>query len=245
MKKIVLFTTLFASLLCLSQNSTKSYSNIYLSESVDNHFSSYYKKYVANYFYKTTGQKRIIERDPVLDTVAAGRSEYSVNVFKESSNNISFASLLDYMPVGTRAHFRWYDNPSVFKEPKGCVFPVKDKLLILKRNNLVWSSELFVHATYAFNSEDANLSNEYVLQKTLNKRALRVDPSKEDFFLNNYLGSTDHKNAIHKFGNWKFGSNTMFIISKYYNQYTKMWKYEVLTCHTIIIVKNYTASNVY
>jgi cell division protein FtsI/penicillin-binding protein 2 len=54
----------------------------------------HYKKYVANYFYKTTGKKRRIERDSVLDIVAAGRSEYSVLVFKESSKQCSFLSLL-------------------------------------------------------------------------------------------------------------------------------------------------------
>jgi hypothetical protein len=57
MKKIVLLTTLFASFICSSQNSTKTYSKIYLSETMDAHFSKHYKKDVAKYFYATTGKK--------------------------------------------------------------------------------------------------------------------------------------------------------------------------------------------
>ena len=245
MKSILLSFVLLTSLLGSSQNYKKTYSTIFLNKEVDNHFSRYYKNYAAKYFYKTKGERRIIERDPILDTVAAGRSEYSINVFKESSKNISFSSLLNYVPDGAAAHKRFYSNPSIFKEPKGCVFPIKDNLPILKRNNLVWSSELFVQTAYSFNSENGNLSNEYVLQRTLHNREAVVNPSSADFYLNSYLASTDHRNAIHNYGNWKFGSSTMFIVSKYYNQYLKMWKYDVFTCHTIIIVKNYTDSNVY
>jgi hypothetical protein len=245
MKNILLSLVLFASLCCSSQSKAKTYSTIYLYESVDNHFSSYYKNYVAQYFFKTTGQRRIIERDPVLDTVAAGRSEYSIKVFKESSKTCSFKSLLDYVPKGPRAHMRFYDNPSIFKEPKGCVFPVKDNLSILKRNNLEWSSELFVETVYSLSSRDGNLSSTYLINKNVNYKGLNDNSLTGDTFLDSYLSSTAHRNAIHKYGNWKFGCKTMFIISKYYNEHNKMWKYDVFSCHTIIIVKNYSDSNVY
>lgn len=104
MKKIIVITVLLLSLFCSAQNSIKTYSKIYLSESMDAHFSKHYKKYVANYFYKTTEKKRIIERDSVLDIVAFGRSEYSVLVFKESSKQCSFKSLLGKVPDGEAAH---------------------------------------------------------------------------------------------------------------------------------------------
>ena len=132
MKKLLLLLLLFLTLSCVAQTYKKTYSKIYLSETVDDHFSKYYKRYTAKYFYETTGKRRLIERDPVLDTVAAGRSEYSMLVFKESSKENSFGYLLSYVPDGSNAHKRFYTNPSVFKEPKGCIFPDKDNLEILR-----------------------------------------------------------------------------------------------------------------
>ena len=245
MKNILLSLVLFASLSCISQGKAKTYSTIYLYEALDNHFSKYYKNYVAQYFFKTTGQRRLIERDPVLDSVAAGRSEYSINVFEESSKTCSFKSLLDYVPEGSRGHLRYYDNPSIFKEPKGCVFPVKDNLSILKRNNLDWSSELFVQTAYSLSSENGNLSGEHLINRSLKYNEIKDNSITGDTFLDSYLSSTVHRNAIHKYGNWKFGCKTMFIVSKYYNAHDTMWKYDVFSCHTIIIVKNYSDSNVY
>lgn len=245
MKNILLSIVLFGSLSCTSQSKAKTYSTIYFYEAVDNHFSKYYKNYVSKYFFKTTGQRRLIDRDPVLDTVAAGRSEYSIKVFKESSKTCSFTSLLGNVPKGPRAHKRFYDNPSIFKEPKGCVFPVKDNLSILKRNNLEWSSELFVQSSYGLSSKEGGLSNEYLINRSINYTELKNNSISGDYFLDSYLESTAHRNAIHKYGNWKFGCNTMFIVSKYYNAHTKMWKYDVFSCHTIIIVKNYSDSNIY
>jgi hypothetical protein len=245
MKNIVLSLVFFASVYCFSQNSSKTYSNIYLSESMDAHFSKHYKKYVANYFYKTTGKKRIIERDSVLDIVAFGRSEYSVLVFKESSKQCSFKSLLAKVPDGEAAHKRFYSNPAIFKEPKGCVFPDKDNLPILKRNNLIWNSELFIQDFYSHKSENSNIPDADIIEKYSNFMRKNEDPSKEDNFLNGYLNSPAHKNSIQKYGNWKFGCSTMLIVSKQYDKSTKMWKYEVFACHTIIIVRNKTDSNVY
>ena len=245
MKKLLLLLGLFITLSCVSQNNKKTYSRIYLSEKMDNHFSKHYKKYVANHFYKTTGEKRIIERDPVLDTVAAGRSEYSVLVFKESSKQCSFKSLLAKVPDGEIAHKRYYGNPSVFKEPKGCIFPDKDNLPILKRNNLIWNSELFIQDFYSHKSENGNISDADVIERYSNFMRKNEDSSKEDNFLNGYLNSPAHKSSIHRYGNWKFGCSTMIIISKQYEAKSRMWKYEVFACHTIIIVKNQTKSNVY
>jgi len=245
MKKRIVVTVLLLGLFCSAQNSIKTYSKIYESESMDTHFSKHYKKYVANYFYKTTGKKRIIERDPVLDTVAAGRSEYSMLVFKESSKQCSFKSLLGKLPDGEAAHKRFYSNPAIFKEPKGCVFPNKDNLPILKRNNLIWNSELFVQDAYSYKSENSNISDTDVITKYSNYMRKNEDPSKEDNFLNGYLNSPAHKNSIHKYGNWKFGCCTMLIVAKQYDKKSEMWKYEVFACHTIIIVKNKTDSNVY
>jgi hypothetical protein len=245
MKKILLLSFLFLTLSCVSQTYKKTYSKIYLSETVDDHFSKYYKRYAAKYFYETTGKRRIIERDPVLDTVAAGRSEYSMLVFKESSKENSFGYLLSYVPDGSNAHKRFYTNPAIFKEPKGCIFPNKDNLDILKRNNLTWSSELFVQCSYTFKTQNGSMENIDILQKYTNHLKKQIDFSNDDIFLNSYLGSAAHKNAIHKYGNWKFGCSTMFIISKQYDKSSGMWKYDVFACHTIIIVKNSTDSNVY
>jgi hypothetical protein len=245
MRKILLICALLLSLSVVSQSTTKTYSKIYLNESMDEHFSNYFKKYTAKYFYGKTGKRRIIERDQVLDTVAAGRSEYSMLVFKESSKNTSFSELLDHIPYGARAHKRLYDNPKVFREPKGCIFPDKNNLPILKKNNLVWSSELFIQCSYSFKSENSSMENKEVLKKYLNYSEKKGDFSNCDKFLNGYLNSPDHKNAIHEYGNWKFGSSTMFIISKKYETLSGMWKYEVLCCHTIIMIKNPTDSNVY
>ena len=245
MKNLLLAAFLFLAINCTSQSYKKTYSKIYLSETVDEHFSKYYKRYAAKYFYETTGKRRIIERDPVLDTVAAGRSEYSMLVFKESSKENSFGYLLSNVPDGASGHKRFYSNPSIFKEPKGCIFPDKDNLDILKRNNLTWSSELFVECSYTFKTQNSSMENTEILQKYTNYLKRQTDFSTEDIFLNSYLGSTSHKNAIHKYGNWKFGCSTMFIISKQYNRTSEMWKYDVFACHTIIIVKNSTDSNVY
>lgn len=245
MKKKIVITVLLLSLFCSAQNSIKTYSKIYKSESMDAHFSKHYKKYVTNYFYKTTGKKRIIERDSVLDIVAFGRSEYSVLVFKESSKQCSFKSLLGKVPDGEAAHKRFYSNPAIFKEPKGCVFPDKDNLPILKKNNLIWNSELFIQDFYSHKSENSNIPDAYIIEKYWNFIRKNEDPSKEDNFLNGYLNSPAHKNSIQKYGNWKFGCCTMLIIAKQYDTKSKMWKYEVFACHTIIIVKNETDSNVY
>lgn len=245
MKKIIIIAILFLGLFCSAQKSTKTYSRIYKSESMDAHFSKHYKKYVANYFYKTTREKRRIERDSVLDIVAAGRSEYSVLVFKESSKQCSFLSLLGKLPDGEAAHKRFYSNPTIFKEPKGCIFPDKDNLTILKRNNLTWDSELFVQDAYSYKSENSNISDTDVINKYSNYMRKNEDPTKEDNFLNAYLNSPAHKNSIQKYGNWKFGCCTMLIVAKQYNKSSKMWKYEVFATHTIIIVKNVTDSNVY
>ena len=244
MKKLLL-VILLLSAPCIAQDSKKTYSIIYTSESMNKSFSKAYEKYVAEYFYQTTGKKRIIERDPVLDTVAAGRSEYSVLVFKESSKNTSFRNLLDYVPPGARGHKRLYDTPSVFKEPKGCIFPDKDNLPILKRNNLDWSSELFVEDAYSYKTQNGNVDNAEVIEKYVRFMRKTTASSSGDSFLDSYLRSTDHKNAIHKYGNWKFGCSTMLIISKQYLESSGMWKYDVFVCHTIIILKNYTDSNVY
>lgn len=245
MKKILLIAALLLSLSVISQSTEKTYSKIYLNESMDENFSNNFKKYTAKYFYEKTGKKRIIERDPVLDTVAAGRSEYSMMVFKGSSKNSSFSELLGYIPNGERAHRRLYDNPKIFREPKGCVFPDKNNLPILKKNNLVWCSELFVHCTYAFKSGNGSMDNKEILKRYLDYLENRGDFSNGDKFLNNYLNSPAHKNAIEEYGNWKFGSSTMFIISKKYETSSGMWKYDILCSHTIIMVKNFTDSNVY
>ena len=245
MKKIIVITVLLLILFCSAQNSKKTYSKIYESESMDAHFSTHYKKYVANYFYKTTGKKRIIERDSVLDVVAAGRSEYSMVVFKESSKQSSFKALLGKVPSGETAHKRYYGNPAIFKEPKGCVFPDKDNLSILERNNLIWNAELFVQDVYSLKSENSGISDTDLLERYSNHMRKNEDPSKEDNFLNGYLNSPAHKIAIQKYGNWKFGCCTMLIVAKQYDKKSEMWKYEVFACHTIIIVKNKTDSNVY
>jgi len=245
MKKLLLLLGLFITLSCVSQNNKKTYSRIYLSEKMDNHFSKHYKKYVANHFYKTTGERRIIERDPVLDTVAAGRSEYSVLVFKESSKQCSFKSLLAKVPDGETAHKRFYGNPSVFKEPKGCIFPDKDNLPILKRNNLIWSSELFIQDFYSYKSENGSVPDNEVIERYVRFTRKNEDSSKEDNFLNSYLSSPAHKSSIHRYGNWKFGCSTMIIIAKQYDKNSRLWKYDLFASHTIIIVKNETKSNVY
>jgi hypothetical protein len=245
MKKLLLLLGIFITLSSVSQNNKKVYSRIYLSEKMDNHFSKHYKKYVANYFYKTTGEKRIIERDPVLDTVASGRSEYSVLVFKESSKQYSFKYLLDKLPDGEIAHRRYYGDPSIFKEPKGCIFQDKDNLPILKRNNLIWNSELFIHDSYSYKSENGDISDADIIERYSNIMRKNEDQSREDNFLNGYLDSPAHKSSIHRYGNWKFGCSTMIIISKQYETKSRMWKYELFACHTIIIVKNRTKSNVY
>lgn len=245
MKKIALSLFLLGFLTSVSQTKNKTYSKIYMSETMDAHFAKHYKKYVANYFYKTTGKKRRIERDSVLDIVAAGRSEYSVLVFKESSKQCSFKSLLDNVPDGETAHKSYYGNPAIFKEPKGCVFPDKDNLPILKRNNLIWNSELFVQDVYSLKSENSNISDTDVINRYSNYMRKNEDPSKEDNFLNGYLNSPAHKNSIQKYGNWKFGCCTMLIVAKQYDKSSKMWKYEVFATHTIIIVKDVTDSNVY
>jgi hypothetical protein len=244
MKKILLTAFLFLSLSCLSQEFKKTYSKIYGWEEIDNHFSKIYKKYSAKYFYNVTGKKRLIERDSILNIVAAGRSKYSVQVFKESSKNHTFGYLIDNVPEGSRAHLRFYDNPSVFKEPIGCVFQDKENLPILRENNMDWSSELFVEDSYSLESENSSLDNGYVLQRYANYLRKNDNPS-EDTFLNSYLTSSAHKNAIHKYGNWKFGCNSKFIVAKQYNKAKGMWRYEVFACHTIIILKNFTDSNVY
>lgn len=245
MKKIALSLFLLGFLTSVSQTKNKTYSKIYMSETMDAHFAKHYKKYVANYFYKTTGKKRRIERDSILDIVATGRSEYSVLVFKESSKQSSFLSLLRKLPDGEAAHKRFYSNPTIFKEPKGCIFPDKDNLTILKRNNLTWDSELFVQDAYSYKSENSNISDTDVIKRYLNYMRKNEDPTKEDNFLNAYLNSPAHKNSIQKYGNWKFGCCTMLIVAKQYNKSSKMWKYEVFATHTIIIVKNVTDSNVY
>lgn len=245
MKKLLLLIGIFVTLSCTAQNNKKTYSRIYLSEKMDNHFSKHYKKYVANHFYKTTGERRIIERDSVLDTVAAGRSEYSVLVFKESSKQCSFRSLLDKVPDGETAHERFYGDPETFKEPKGCIFPNKDSLPILKRNNLVWNSELFIQDAYSYKSENSSIPDADIIEKYSNFMRKNEDQSKEDNFLNGYLNSPSHKGSIHRYGNWKFGCSTMIIIAKQYDSKSRMWKYDVFACHTIIIVKNQTKSNVY
>ena len=245
MKKLLLPVFLFLTLICVSQSYQKTYSKIHLSRSIDEHFSKYYKIYTAKYFYETTGKRRIIERDPVLDTVAAGRSEYSMIVFRESSKSNTFSYLLSNVPDGESAHKRYYGNPSIFKEPRGCIFPNKDNLDILKRNGLTWSSELFVQCSYSFKTTNGAMENVNVLQKYMNYLRKETDFSSEDTFLNSYLGSPSHKNAIRKHGNWKFGCSTMFIIAKQYDKFSGMWKYEVFACNTVIIVKNFTNSNVY
>jgi hypothetical protein len=245
MKKLILAAFLFLTITCISQDYKKTYSKIHLSRSIDDHFSKYYKRYTAKYFYETTGKRRIIERDPVLDTVASGRSEYSMVVFRESSKYDSFSYLLRNVPDGESAHKRYYRNPSIFKEPRGCIFPNKNNLDILKRNGLTWSSELFVQCSYSFKTSNGSMENRDILQKYMNYLRRETDFSSEDTFLNSYLGSQAHKNAIRKHGNWKFGCSTMFLIAKQYDKSRGMWKYEVFTCNTVIIVKNFTDSNVY
>jgi hypothetical protein len=245
MKKLILAAFLFLTITCISQDYKKIYSKIHLSRSIDDHFSKYYKRYTSKYFYETTGKRRIIERDPVLDTVAAGRSEYSMIVFRESSKHDSFSYLLSNVPDGESAHKRYYGNPSIFREPRGCIFPNKNNLDILKRNGLTWSSELFVQCSYSFKTSNGSMENRDILQKYMNYLRKETDFSSEDTFLKSYLGSQPHKNAIRKHGNWKFGCSTMFLIAKQFNKSSDMWKYEVFTCNTLIIVKNFTDSNVY
>jgi hypothetical protein len=89
------------------------------------------------------------------------------------------------------------------------------------------------------------MDNKEVLRRYLNYMEKSGDFSNGDKFLNSYLDSPDHKNAIREYGNWKFGSSTMFIISKKYDDVSGMCKYDVLCCHSIIMVKNFTDSNVY
>ena len=178
----------------------------------------------------------IIQRDRSLDSLAEIRVDYFLSVLEETSKKpgMSLYSILgggtgkSKIAEGSRGHDRYFGDPVFFKEPIGCRYPIWNPKLHQK--DLKVNAEIFQTSGVIFTRESS--------QSEINLIKRYLDKYKSEYtskyLINNYLESSDHSNAIRKYGDGKYGICTRVMCSKRWDRVEKVWVYEMVLFNLVI-----------
>lgn len=177
-----------------------------------------------------------IQRDGSLDSLAEIRANYFLSVLQETSKQpgTSLLSILgneekkSKIPAGGRGHDRYFGDPTFFKEPSGCRYPIWNPLV--RHKNLKVNAEIFQQSGYSFRREYSNGEIE-LIRKYLEKYKTQYT---KKYLINNYLNSYDHAKAIRNQGDGKYGMCTRVLVSKKWDKVERVWVYEMIIFNLVI-----------
>jgi hypothetical protein len=220
-------------LLLLLTISTLSYSQITFSEySVANEESTLRKDLELH----VRKFSNLIESDKSLDSLAEIRVDYFLSVLEETAKrdgNSLYAILgggtgKSKISGGQKGHDRYFGDSVFFREPAGCRYPIWNPKLINK--NLKINAEIFQSSGMIFVRENSN-SEINLIKRYLDKYKLEYTSR---YLINNYLISSEHSNAIRKYGDGKYGICTRVLCSKKWDRVEKVWVYEIVLFNLIV-----------
>ncbi len=177
-----------------------------------------------------------IKRDGSLDSLAEIRANYFLSVLQETSKQpgTSLLSILgseekrSKIPEGERGHDRYFGDPTFFKEPTGCRYPIWNPTVLHKRIRV--NAEIFQQSGYSFRREYSNGEIE-VVRKYLEKYKAQYT---KRYLINNYLKSGDHAKAIRNQGDGKYGMCTRVLVSKKWDKVDRVWVYEMVIFNLVV-----------
>lgn len=177
-----------------------------------------------------------IQRDKSLDSLAQIRADYFLAVLQETAKQpgTSLYSILgnngkkSKVPAGSKGHDRYFGDPTFFKEPIGCRYPIWNPQL--KSKNLKVNAEIFQMSGGLFTRTYSN-SELSIVKKYLEKYETEYT---EKYLINNYLASYDHSRAIQNYGDGKYGICTRILCSKRWDNVEKVWVYEVVLFNIVV-----------
>jgi hypothetical protein len=177
-----------------------------------------------------------IQRDGSLDSLAEIRVNYFISVLQETSKQpgtslyaiLSNEEKRSRIPGGERGHDRYFGDPTFFKEPSGCRYPIWNPRVPYKQ--LKVNAEIFQVSGGAFRREYSNGELE-LIKKYIEKYKTQYT---KRYLINNYLNSGDHAKAIRNQGDGKYGMCTRVLISKKWDKVERVWVYELVIFNLVV-----------
>lgn len=214
MKKLILLSIAFVPLFILGQTNAKKFDEV-LVDSQNTQYISDLRAYVS------FGSNKIT-RNYALDSVAMVRADYFLDVLQETAKTFCLYDLTSLIPKNSTGHTRYFGNPQIFKEPRGCRFP--ERLPELPKYGLDVKAEVMQQISWRKRS-----SYDYTTQKLVEMATKSMnDKLGKSYILDGYKLSTAHRNAIKENASGEFGVCTKALVSKEWDQLEREWVYEVV-----------------
>jgi len=177
-----------------------------------------------------------IQRNKRLDSIAKIRAKYFVSVLEETSRikKMSLYTILgsdgseNKIPRGSKGHDRYFGNSEFFSEPLDYTYPIWNPRI--KSENIKVNGEIFQISCGRFFRDSPNLDTQ-VMKRYLEKYKYEYG---NKYLINNYLKSYDHSNVIKKYGKGEYGTYTLILLSKRWDNLENLWVYEPLIFNIVI-----------
>lgn len=170
-------------------------------------------------------------RADFLDRAAVSRLRYFCELLQENGKQHSLFDLTDSIPKNDSGHSRFYNKPSLFKEPIGIIYPEPLPILLSEKTKIC--AEIMQQTSWKKTS--GTLYNiEKLVEMAVNAFNNQLGLN---FIMNGYRGSKSHKKAIDDYGRGLIGTATFAIVSIKKNKIETKWSYEVIIYNLTVFSK--------
>jgi hypothetical protein len=171
-----------------------------------------------------------ISRSSILNGQANSRAIYYASILDYNSLDRKLNESMRNIPEGPESHTRAFGNPGYFSEPENLKYVHPYTTLEKGGIRREVKSEIMQECFYSIKS-DSPMNNDNLII-----RAIKAHKNKkgESFMLSKYLSSSSHKKSIENKDNEKFGTSSVYIIHKWYDNDSSKWVNEVMILNVTV-----------